>query len=171
VALEQGMSKSDRILSEIKLLRERQKITDVDEPLLQVVMFFLAGSAPSFGLTKLGESAREAETLVWEVLEDSNSSCHDQWQRISVSLDELQGAFGETEEEERARIRFEEATPLAPVVREKNRKLVFLVEDDVSLLQNLTVQIECFDYQVKSFPGLADVRKEVVKEVPAAMPS
>lgn len=48
MASEQDISKSDRILSEIKLLRERQKITDVDEPQLQVVMFSLAGDMYAF---------------------------------------------------------------------------------------------------------------------------
>lgn len=136
---------------------------------LHGMLHTLAGSAPSFGLTKLGAVARETETLVWDMLEDRSASPHDQWLRTSLALDELQAAFGETEEEERARIRFEESTPLAPVAREKNSKLVFLVEDDVSLLQNLTVQIECFDYHVRSFPGLADVKKAVAREVPAAI--
>jgi len=40
--------KSDRILSEIKLLRESRKITDVDEPLVKVVVFSLAGELYAF---------------------------------------------------------------------------------------------------------------------------
>lgn len=40
--------KSDRILSELKLLRESRTITDVDEPMVKVVVFSLAGGLYAF---------------------------------------------------------------------------------------------------------------------------
>jgi purine-binding chemotaxis protein CheW len=48
VPSEQQLSKSDRILSEIKLFRERREIADVDEPVLKVVLFSLAGDFYAF---------------------------------------------------------------------------------------------------------------------------
>jgi purine-binding chemotaxis protein CheW len=40
---EREIPKSDRILSEIRLLREQEKIKDVDEPVEKVVIFSLSG--------------------------------------------------------------------------------------------------------------------------------
>ena len=40
---ERDIPKSDQILSEIKLLREREKIRDVDEPMEKIVIFSLSG--------------------------------------------------------------------------------------------------------------------------------
>lgn len=40
---EREITKSDRILSEIRLLREREKIQDVDEPVEKIVIFSLFG--------------------------------------------------------------------------------------------------------------------------------
>lgn len=40
---DRDIPKSDRILNEIKLLRERDKIKDVDEPMEKIVIFSVAG--------------------------------------------------------------------------------------------------------------------------------
>jgi purine-binding chemotaxis protein CheW len=45
---EREIHKSDRILSEIRLLREREKIKDVDEPLEKIVIFSLSGDLYGF---------------------------------------------------------------------------------------------------------------------------
>lgn len=136
---------------------------------LHGMLHTLAGSAPSFGLTEVGEAAKRAETLLWDMLENSEGFAAGQWTLVDASLDDLQGTFGDVQEEERARIRFEESTPVCPLGLERDRKLIFLVDDDVDLLQNLAVQIECFGYHVRCFSTLTAVLNEVSRELPAAI--
>lgn len=136
---------------------------------LHGMLHTLAGSAPSFGLAELGEAARRAEAILWDMLENGQELVPSQCERVAASLDDLQATFGDVQEEERARIRFEEATPACPLGLDRDRKLIFLVDDDVDLLQNLAVQVECFGYHVRCFSSLAEVLTEVSRELPAAI--
>lgn len=136
---------------------------------LHGMLHTLAGSAPSFGLAELGEAARRAEAILWDMLENGQELVPSQCERVAASLDDLQATFGDVQEEERARIRFEEATPACPLGLDRDRKLIFLVDDDVDLLQNLAVQVECFGYHVRCFSSLAEVLTEVSREIPAAI--
>lgn len=52
---EQEQSKSERILSEIKLHKERRKVADVDEPVFKIVIFSLSGNNYAFAGTNVLE--------------------------------------------------------------------------------------------------------------------
>jgi len=149
-----------------RLLDDR---SDRDEArCLHGMLHTLAGSAPTFGLAELGETARRADILLSSIIDSPGPSSEEVWQQIGSSLEELQLALGASELEERAQKRYEEETPDVLVGRE-TRKTVFIVEDDVSLLQNLALQIECFGYMVRTFQGLAEARGELSRTVPAAI--
>jgi diguanylate cyclase (GGDEF)-like protein len=128
----------------------------------------LAGSAPSFGFSEVGEAARNAETLVRSVLDSDGPPAADQWERIDAGLDALLAASITSKCEELARQRFEESVPDSPFIR-KQQKLVFIVEDDVCLLQNLALQIGCFGYAVRTFSRLDELKKSVAETPPSAI--
>jgi len=136
--------------------------------LLHGMLHTLAGSSPSFGLNELGEAARVCVALLRRILDGDEPPAGEVWEQLGDALGGLRAALAPTELEERARLRFNEAVPDASACRPA-RKLVYLVEDDLSLLQNLAVQIECFGYRVRSFAGLAEVRRIVAEEPPSAI--
>ncbi|MRR33302.1 diguanylate cyclase [bacterium] len=135
---------------------------------MQGMLHTLSGSAPTFGLAALGETARRADSLLRSILEDAGSTSDEVWQQIGALLEGLGHNYGSSEPEESAVNRYRDEVPESPVTR-NNSKLVFIVEDDVSLLQNLAVQIECFGYVVHTFPGLAEVRTAVARTTPSAI--
>ena len=51
----------------------------------------------------------------------------------------------------------------------RERKIVFLVEDDLSVLESLSLQIGHFGYEVKSFSDLAPLKKELQQTEPSAI--
>lgn len=135
---------------------------------LHGMLHTLAGSAPSFGFSEVGEAARSAEILVRNLLDGADSQDSDAWERIEAGLDALLAASITSRCEELARRRFEESVPDIPIIR-KEPKLVFIFDDDVCLLQNLAVQIACFGYEVRTFSGLADLEASVAKSQPSAI--
>ncbi len=52
---------------------------------------------------------------------------------------------------------------------EKHRQLVFLVEDDVELAQQLSLQIEHFGYRIRAFSTLSGLREALHEDTPDAM--
>ena len=128
----------------------------------------LSGSVPSFGFSEVGEAARSAEILVRNLLDGADPQDSDAWERIEAGLDALLAASITTRCEELARRRFEESVPDIPLIRTEP-KLVFIVDDDVCLLQNLAVQIGCFGYEVRAFSKLADLEASVAKSQPSAI--
>ena len=135
---------------------------------LHGMLHTLAGSAPSFGFSEVGEAARSAEILVRNLLDGADPQDSDAWERIEAGLDALLAASITTRCEELARRRFEESVPDIPLIRTEP-KLVFIVDDDVCLLQNLAVQIGCFGYEVRAFSKLADLEASVAKSQPSAI--
>lgn len=135
---------------------------------LHGMLHTLAGSAPSFGFSEVGEAARSAEILVRNLLDGADSQDSDAWERIEAGLDALLAASITSRCEELARRRFEESVPEIPIIRAEP-KLVFIVDDDVCLLQNLAVQIACFGYEVRAFSKLADLEASVAKSQPSAI--
>ncbi len=135
---------------------------------LHGMLHTLAGSAPSFGFSEVGEAARSAEILVRNLLDGADPQDSDAWERIEAGLDALLAASITSRCEELARRRFEESVPEIPIIRAEP-KLVFIVDDDVCLLQNLAVQIGCFGYEVRAFSKLADLEASVAKSQPSAI--
>lgn len=135
---------------------------------LHGLLHTLAGSAPSFGFREVGAAARNAEMLVRRILDSDQSPDADSWQLVEAALDALLAASITSRCEERARRRFDESVPDSPIITSRP-KLVFIVEDDECLLQNLAVQIGCFGYQVRTFSGIADLEKNVALSPPSAI--
>jgi diguanylate cyclase (GGDEF)-like protein len=135
---------------------------------LHGMLHTLAGSAPSFGFSEVGEAARNAEILVRNLFDNADPPDSDAWERIEACLDALLAASITSRCEELARRRFEESVPDIPLIS-REPKLVFIVDDDVCLLQSLAVQIGCFGYEVRTFSKLADLEEGVAKTPPSAI--
>ncbi len=149
-----------------RLLEDRSDRDGVG--MLHGMLHTLAGSAPSFGLAELGDAARGCEILLRRILDGVESPAGEVWERVGDAIDGLRGAYASSELEERARLRFGEEVPDSAAPRPAG-KLVYLVEDDLNLLRNLSVQIECFGYRVRGFAGLAEVRRSVAESPPSAI--
>ncbi|MDD3293590.1 MAG: response regulator [Geobacteraceae bacterium] len=132
------------------------------------MLHMLAGSAPSFGFSEVGEASRGAETLVRGILDGDATLEDGRWERIEAALDELLAASVTSRCEELAGRRFEESVPDSPFTR-KEEKLIYIVDDDESLLQGLALQIGCFGFEVRAFSRITDFRKSVMAEEPAAI--
>lgn len=134
----------------------------------------LAGSAAAFGYSRVTEVAQRIEELVEQVL-CGRSATDQQVAQLSAQVVELRGAvtqpdkrFVATDSEplsmlETARIpRLETETP-------EHEKVVFLVEADDHLAEQLKLQISCFGYTVRSMSGAAELAAAVKRETPAAI--
>lgn len=156
-----------RIEARWSRLLENKTDRDVADSLYGM-LHTLAGSAPSFGFGEVGRAAKNAEILVRDILDDNSPFDPEVWERIDAGLEALMSASIASKCEELARQRFEESVPVAPFNSEQKR-LVFIVEDDVCLLQNLGLQIGCFGYEVRTFAGLEELAKNVGETPPAAI--
>ncbi len=132
------------------------------------MLHMLAGSAPSFGFSEVGEAARSAETFVRGILDGGATLEDGAWERIEAALDALLAASVTSRCEELASRRFEESVPDSPFTRQEEQ-LIYIVDDDECLLQGLALQIGCFGFQVRAFSNISDFRRCAMAEEPAAI--
>jgi len=133
---------------------------------LALLLHTLAGSALTFGFRNIGASAGDTERLVKGILASDRSLNGELIGNIAASLARLQQASTLDSGPSPAE-RSEEAIADRDLTGEK--KSVFLVDDDIPLLESLALQIGCFGYEVRSFSGLAELKQAVLSPPPAAI--
>ena len=125
----------------------------------------LAGSAPAFGFTALGQAARQLERLLKGIKADSRiapgtkdecMSCIETMLREASSPAEAE--TGETFSE----------MPLPPADA-PGRKLVFLGDDDELLLNKISLQLEYYGYEVRPFARASDLSGATAQSIPSAI--
>ena len=137
----------------------------------------LNGSAASFGFKEVSSAARELEAELKSVVEkgclaqdllDVPVAMHIEKMRSACS-----GTSGKGKEGANDMKVLCEDTEKQPLdesgQNNQERKIVFLVEDDLTVLESLSLQIGYFGYEVKSFSDLALLRKELQQTEPAAI--
>ncbi len=137
----------------------------------------LSGSAASFGFKEVGRAARELVAELKVVVEkgclardllDVPVAEHIRKMRSACSSTSVSG-------EDVAYYRpllYEESEKQNPDESGQNnldRKIVFIVEDDPAVLESLSLQIGHFGYEVKSFPDLVRLSKELQQTEPSAI--
>jgi len=126
----------------------------------------IAGSASSFGFTNVSSTARLLENEFKSILEAGACPDGDLKARINSSINTLKNSCIVPDKDI--------AVPNAPayvtqsdtpsVIQDK--KVIFLVDDDTDLLRSLSIQISHFGYDVRSFTGPAEMRKELENTTP-----
>jgi diguanylate cyclase (GGDEF)-like protein len=123
----------------------------------------LAGSGATFGLTGLSAAARNLELFLATLNEAMQPPTDDQQRQIDALLNMIRQATITPQPASAPYRPFEQATLV-----EQEDRLVFVVESDPRLADDLAVQIGHFGYAVRSFTTLADFRTAAVQTRPAA---
>ncbi len=137
----------------------------------------LNGSAASFGFKEVSSAARELESKLKTVVEKGclasdllevpvalyvgkmRSACSGASGKEGETIHDKAVVYAETETQS-----FDESSRN---IRE--RKVVFIVEDDPAVLESLSLQISHFGYEVKSFSDLDLLREELHQAEPSAI--
>lgn len=127
---------------------------------LKRVFHSLAGSASVFGYPKVGEYARQGESVLRAIMGSCQISAEDE-STMQTCLKGMKAALEMAESLENQD--FELGTwQLRREFNCPNSKTIIMVDDDEYFLANLAFQLECFGYEVLKFHKL--------KEVEAALP-
>lgn len=141
---------------------------------LLLAVHTLNGSAASFGFKEVSSAARELESELKTVVEKGCLARDILELPAAMYIEKMRSACSakaDAEAQDMTVIYGEaETQPLAQDGEDsRERKTVFLVEDDLSVLESLSLQIGHFGYEVKSFSDLAPLRKELQQTEPAAI--
>ena len=129
--------------------------------LLHYLAHKLTGSGATFGFNAVSDAARALEIFAKELLELAIPSSTAQRAQIRVYLEDLQRAAGQREKEKKSGANYWQESgapaPRAPDGNSENR-LIYLVEDDPLLAQDLALQLGNFNYTTHVFHSLAEFR-------------
>lgn len=150
-------------LQQLKILAA--ELTDnpqAAEPLTQLNhrLHKLAGSAGSFGLHELGKLAKQLElqTLQWI---NGTSLDLGKLKLFAVAIASLEGLIDSGKPK------------AAPLVSKntptKNANLIYILEDDMDLAQDLVITLRHFGHEVQHFHNLALAESEILKRPPDFM--
>ncbi len=127
----------------------------------------LAGSGATFGFAYLGTIARTLEILLTSILETGNPPIALQRIQVHALLASLRQSIQEPEQN------LPELTALIPSQSHPSRSgenhLIYLVDDDQALAQDLALQIGYFGYDVVRFDNSTDLKEAVLQQLPAAI--
>lgn len=138
--------------------------------LLHYLAHKLTGSGATFGFNAVSDEARALETLAKEMLDCAVPSSAERRAQISAYLENLQRAAGQREKKSGANYWRESGAPVprAPDSTGENR-LIYLVEDDLILAQDLALQLDNFNYTTHVFHSLTEFRQAMRQAIPAAL--
>ena len=159
--------------------------TDTADRLYRLV-HTLTGSSATFGLTNLSETARQLEQLLQQslvsVLPDQNLPVQVQIEALLQRLHQQAEVDQVAHHKEAIHAIRHPLAPgsIAPVSKEPEsserssseitspaRRLIYLVEADPNLAQELALQMGCFGYEVVMFNRIADLRANLMQIPPA----
>lgn len=130
----------------------------------------LAGSSAVFGLKSLSRTARALERILKAVIEGEPFVAGELEQDIRRCLSELKEISPEELDEEMVlQIEASAGQHSHVLPEEREKKLIFLIEDDPFQLESLAIQVSHFGYTVKSFSSLEDVKRALADTMPSAI--
>ncbi len=129
----------------------------------------LNGSSATFGFNAVRNLASTLETLLKSITENNVQLTTEQRGQIEASLDALKQAAIKFDRTAQSGKLAEFPTYKFSSLQAKDNRLVFLVEDDTILAQNLAVQIEERGYSVRSFLYLNELKQAVLETPPSAI--
>jgi len=137
---------------------------------LHRVIHNLSGSSAVFGLKSVSNVARGLEQILKATIEGKPYSPEELKDSICRCLAELKQIPPELAGEEMTLPTPTSTKSQPPVLpEEREKKLIFLIEDDPFQLESLSIQVSHFGYTVRSFSTLEDVRRAVRETLPSAI--
>ncbi len=130
---------------------------------LQRLTHTLAGSAPTFGFPEVGQQARKLEQRAKAWRADSCVPGESERRQFKALLDDFLNSKPSTE------ATAENISLKRAANGDSTNRIIYLVEDDTDLASELILQLGQFDYQVRQFPGCADLDEAIEETIPAAI--
>lgn len=124
----------------------------------------LAGVALTVGYSRIGQAARQVELVL-----KRPDSAHDLCERlVTALLTELAAPLpdGMTDQQQQVA---ESLKNLCSLHEARASSLIYLTDDDPTLIDTLSSQMRYFGYSVKAFTRLEDLRAALQRELPAAI--
>lgn len=162
-------------LERIKVLSTQLSTTAAAAPVLDELhrlVHNIKGTGRSFGFSDLGDVAGQVEDLVCSLLDSGASApttdCHQLFgqsvQVLGLHIAALCTTESASEYTEHEALLLPETciAPLSP----KETCLVYLCEDDELLLQQLSIQLGCFGYEIHTFLSTEALREAVRERWP-----
>lgn len=125
----------------------------------------LAGSAGSFGFQRLGQQARQVETRIRNLVEDPTSVSANGVAGLREEVARLEGIAGEGPDQ----IREPQLQPIGRSTPVASAAMVYVVEDEASLGEEIGNQLQHFGYQVRVFNDASSAGRAVAQQRPDAM--
>ncbi|MEN9229521.1 MAG: diguanylate cyclase [Thermostichus sp. DG02_5_bins_236] len=127
----------------------------------------LAGSGATFGFVYLGTIARTLEILLTSILETGNPPIALQRIQVHALLASLRQSIHEPEQS------LPELTAFIPSQNSppnsSDSHLIYLVDNDPELAEDLALQIGYFGYDVVRYHNSTDLKEAVLQQLPAAI--
>lgn len=137
---------------------------------MQSLAHKLAGSGATFGFHALSEYAKILELSLQEVNHKNQNLTLNQKQEITELLREIKHATKQPDSEQamsRQRLIItQKLRPHLTSATQEHNKLVYLIEDDLELAQELALQISYFGYEIHIFEHLDGLTEEINKNHP-----
>jgi len=128
----------------------------------------MAGSAASFGFSKLGGKASILEQLLETIKAEATSITEEHRNQISTLLDDMRHS-AKAGDDSPANATLNTISETAPEAGAGERRLIFLIDDDPDLAKELKSQLGHFGYDARVFSGAGGVIDAVKETPPAAM--
>lgn len=128
----------------------------------------LAGSGATFGLSGLGGAARALEQTLKVLATNVTLPAEEERTLINMQLQALCDAASQPPGKAMSEVADARASSRSPIKPDEIR-LVYLIEDDDLLAQQLAAQISHFGYNVRIFNQIAEARSALKRETPAAV--
>lgn len=129
----------------------------------------LVGSSATFGLIELSEIAQALESRIKEAIASGQPLTAEVKQSIMALLESLKLSAFASEKSCRERQVLPNIPLYSPGNSLRDGKLVFLLEDDGAISENLAIQLSFFGYKVRKFDRLSGVKEAISKTPPAAL--
>jgi HPt (histidine-containing phosphotransfer) domain-containing protein/CheY-like chemotaxis protein len=128
----------------------------------------LTGSGATFGFAALSDAARVAEIATKALLEQEEAPSAAQLEQLGAQLAALKRAAAKPEQSKVVIADVQPSAGRVPLTQSESR-LLYLVEDDVVLGQDLALQIGFFGYTVRVFTQPSQISEAVAAVMPAAI--
>jgi diguanylate cyclase (GGDEF)-like protein len=129
----------------------------------------LKGACASFGLDMLSEAAKTGEQLVRDVMQSGAIPDAHWHQKMQESLSQMEQEAGRIDPSEGGDIQTRGLAAATGDKQDRERKFIYLCEDDAFQRLSLTTQISCFGFEVISFGELEHLHNAVRNAAPDAI--
>ncbi len=137
----------------------------------------LAGSAGTFGYDEISQKARQLEHVIQRMIENNLSLSDDLVVQVATNLTELKQIANSdantvkslTTNTESMNEVTAKATTLFSEESSSTSRLIFVVEDDDAIAEEIAVQLNIFGWEIRTFTTIQDVYKALQIDTPAAV--